>query len=77
MVNEYLTCDLSGQRPDGVSDGVVEPSGLSCHHSIYVPLAHEDEKDPHTLNKTSVSEFLLSLGFLKSSPRISVRIKIL
>ena len=77
MVNEYLTCNLPGQRPDGVSDGVVEPSGLSCHHSVYIPLAHEDDKDPHTLNKTSLFEFLLSSRFFKSSSRISVVIKIL
>ena len=77
MANEYLTSNLPGQRSDGVSDSVVEPSGLSCHHFVDIPLAHEDDKDPDALIKTSVSEFLLSSIFFKSFPRMSVVIKFL
>ena len=77
MANEYVTCNLPGQRPDGVSDGVVESSGLPCYHSVHIPLAHEDPEDPDALIKTSLSEFPLSLRFFKSFPGISVVTKIL
>ena len=48
-------------------DGVVEPSGLSRHHCVYIPLAHEDGKDPDTLTKTGLRTLLL-FKILKGIP---------
>ena len=55
----------SASKADLPCSSAVEPTGLSCHHCIHIPLAHEDGKDPDTLTKTSLGSLVVFEIFQK------------